>query len=80
MFNIPKINNSKLMDGVVLGIGFTAGYILLTAGLKMADRFSGGLIPDEIANARVSYYDSNYGGATFNTLQPTGDPNVYNLD
>jgi hypothetical protein len=46
----------------------------------MADRFSGGLIPDEIANARVSYYDSNYGGATFNTLQPTGDPNVYNLD
>ena len=68
VFGLPKVNNSKIMDGLWLGAGFTLGYIAVVGGIKIIDKITGGMLPDEFANARAAY--SYYGGRTFNTLSP----------
>lgn len=70
--NLPHLNESRVWDALNFGIGLTLGFILVSGGIKLLDKASGGIIPDEFSQAtgegRVSYF----GGETFNTLD-----NVY---
>ena len=71
MVSFPK--NSKLNEAILFGAGLTVGYILVSGGIKLLDKFTGGIVPDEFTQSRVAYY----GGETFNTLNPTGDGENY---
>jgi hypothetical protein len=73
MVSFPK--NSKLNEAILFGAGLTVGYILVSGGIKLLDKFTGGFIPDEFTQSR--YANSYYGGETFNTLAPTGDGENY---
>ena len=70
MFGIK--GNKGLMDAVVFGAGLTVGFILISGGLKLVDKATGGIIPDEFTQARYARAYQGF-GSTLNTLGPGGD-------
>jgi hypothetical protein len=58
-------STDKIGEGFMLGIGIFGAYVLLRGALKLADQYSGGVIPDEFMVAQAEYnaypaYDDYY--------------------
>lgn len=67
------IKQKGLTDAMVFGAGLTIGFILISGGLKLVDKFTGGnIIPDEFTQARYARAYQGF-GSTLNTLGPGGD-------
>ena len=58
-------NTDKIGEGFMLGIGIFGAYVILRGVLKMAERYTGGVIPEEFRVAQAEYeaypaYDDYY--------------------
>lgn len=60
---MKHLGNKGLKEAIVFGAGLTLGFILVTGGIKMLDKATGGgYIPDEFTSTQAMY------GGTMNTL------------
>ena len=69
---IPHFNEGRVWDAINFGVGLTLGFVLVSGGIKLIDKFSGGIIPNEFSEAvgedvMPSKY-AYFGGETFNSL------------
>ena len=69
---LPHFNESRVYDAINFGVGLTLGFVLVSGGIKLLDRFTGGIVPNEFSEAvgedvMPSKY-SYFGGETFNSL------------
>ena len=71
------LGNKGLKEAVIFGAGLTIGFIIVSGGIKLLDKASGGgYIPDEFVEATPA--ESAYGG-TMNslTMGETGEFGLY---
>jgi hypothetical protein len=59
-FSLRIPNTDKIGEGFMLGLGIFAAYILARGALKLADQYSGGVIPDEFIAAQGYVGDDGY--------------------
>lgn len=77
---IPVFSNPEFKKAMIFGAGLTVGFIAISAGIKLFNKFS----PVDIPNAYVpaqAKYGSYWGtmGNSLNSLDPGTEPGVYNL-
>jgi hypothetical protein len=49
-FGLPKFNSKAFGDAVITGMGLTAGFIVLSGGLKLIEKQFASVIPKEISS------------------------------